>query len=441
MSKWRIYLPRPHPGQKEMLDDTHRFKMAACGRQWGKTTAGLIACVAGHGSGNGGVQGSKIWWVAPNYPLAVKIWHELKKACIEGLTDKSETTHTIVFPSGGFVRVRSADQPDSLRGETLDGVVIDEAAFCDKYVWESVLRPAISVKNGWAMFLSTPNGKNWFSRLPEELGDELRVWKFPSSSSPYIKPEEIELARKSMSSLSFAQEYMGEFIAAKGSVFQKHWFRFYDRLPPEDEIQYRAFSLDTAFKEGEHNDYSVCICAAIANTGIYIYDIWRDRCDFFELKKQVIRLYERDKPTYVIVEDRASGISLIQELKREGKIPVIANKTDKDKYARANAAVPILARGDGRVFLPRGASFVPPFLDELCAFPSKEYHDDQVDAFSQLIDFVKWEEPPPKPKRSSDPLVSGILDNPLIGLYNKSKEMWAYDPEAQIAEADNALAI
>ncbi len=79
--------------------------------------------------------------------------------------DPSESERLIVLPGGGEFQVKSADNPDSLRGAGLDGVVVDEAAYVKEEAWTEALRPALSDRRGWAMFISSPNGYNWFHTL------------------------------------------------------------------------------------------------------------------------------------------------------------------------------------------------------------------------------------------------------------------------------------
>jgi predicted phage terminase large subunit-like protein len=105
---------------------------------------------------------------------------------------------------------------------------------------------------------------------------------------------------------------------------------YYKVLP---DISRKIHSWDTAFKEGSLNDYSVCSVWGVAQNGIYLLDVWRKKVEFPELKRAVITLNERDHPSEVLIEDKASGQSLIQELKRDTKVPIISIKVDKDKEA------------------------------------------------------------------------------------------------------------
>lgn len=101
----------------------------------------------GHGSTRGqlkgAIDGGNIWWVAPSYGVASDIWRDLKRACKNAWIDKWEVERRIQFANGGSVTVKSADNPDSLRGSGLDGVVIDEAASIKPEVWQQSIRPAL----------------------------------------------------------------------------------------------------------------------------------------------------------------------------------------------------------------------------------------------------------------------------------------------------------
>src|SRR5450432_1318114 len=129
------------------------------------------------------------------------------------------------MPGGGLLRVRSGDDPDSLRGAGLDLAVLDEAAFLHESVWTGVIRPALSDRRGKALFLSTPKGVgNWFSKVYgyglDPSRPEWQAWCFPTSSNPHIAPEEIEAARADLPERVFRQEYLSEFIADSGDVFR-----------------------------------------------------------------------------------------------------------------------------------------------------------------------------------------------------------------------------
>ena len=97
-------------------------------------------------------------------------------------------------------------------------------------------------------------------------------------------------------------------------------------------------------------------------------------------------LAEQWNPTEILVEDRASGQSLIQELKSSTRLPIIPVKSDSDKQSRAQAITPIIEAG--KVFLPENAPWVQDFLDEMSSFPNG-LHDDIVDSTSQALNYLR----------------------------------------------------
>src|SRR5262249_18377127 len=129
--------------------------------------------------------------------------------------------------------------------------------------------------------------------------------------------------------------YQGCPNAAKGIIFKREWFRHYDEIPKSFTriIQ----SWDTAFKSGGSNDYSGGTTWGQTDTAYYLLSMWRGRVEFPELKRQVAVQAEAWRPHAIVVEDKASGQSLIQELKTATTFPIAAVKVDGDKETRASA--------------------------------------------------------------------------------------------------------
>ena len=143
--------------QKEVADDPARFKVAVCGRRWGKTFLSMnqIAKFGRYG-------GRKIFYVAPTYRQARQIlWDDLKQKMLAVRWAKkiNESELTIELVNGTKIYLRSADNPDSLRGISVDYLVMDECAMVDVKMWTEVLRPALSDRGGHALFITTPKGK------------------------------------------------------------------------------------------------------------------------------------------------------------------------------------------------------------------------------------------------------------------------------------------
>jgi len=211
-----------HPKQEEVQRSTARFKVLACGRRWGKTRLGTVAVMRTVVA----KPPSRLWWIAPNYKLVEPGWRALKEIAtqIPGTTIR-DSDWEILFPSGAVIAARSGDDPDSLRGESLDGAVLDECAFMKRGVWFEAIRPALSDRKGWAMFISTPNGaSNWFHKLYglglDSAEPDWASWQFPTSSNPFIAAQEIEAARRVLPERVFRQEYLAQFSDSAGAVFR-----------------------------------------------------------------------------------------------------------------------------------------------------------------------------------------------------------------------------
>lgn len=169
-----------------------------------------------------------------------------------------------------------------------------------------------------------------------------------------------------------------------GNLIKAQWWQSYKELP---EINMLIISADTAFKKTETADYSVMIVAGLsANGDIYILDVVRDRYDFPELKRVAVGLNARWRGQGLrgfYIEDKASGQSLIQELRTESGISVIPVKVSSDKVSRVNAVTPLIE--GGRVFIPEKAQWLDDFMNEMQTFPNGK-HDDIVDALSMALD-------------------------------------------------------
>ena len=179
-----------HAAQKEIHDCPSRFRVVDAGRRFGKTRLGVWECL------EVGLQGRRAWWVAPSYPIAQVGWRPLRRIGqqLPG-TDVRLAEMSIMLPNGGEVRVRSADNPDSLRGEGLDLAVLDEAAWIKQEAWSEALRPALSDKLGRALFISTPRGRNWFWEQYQRGvrgDDDYRSFYFPTAANPHIKAAKLK---------------------------------------------------------------------------------------------------------------------------------------------------------------------------------------------------------------------------------------------------------
>jgi predicted phage terminase large subunit-like protein len=154
-----------------------------------------------------------------------------------------------------------------------------------------------------------------------------------------------------------------------------------------------VLSLDCSYGKSDAGDYSAAVIIgevrarrAGAGPGYYVLHVVRGRWSFGQLKSEVLDLAHLWQPYEILIEDTASGQSLIQELKYGTALRIRPVKVSGDKQYRAAAASPAVE--SRLVYLQAGAAWVGDFLDEVCGFPSAPF-DDQLDAFTQCINYLR----------------------------------------------------
>lgn len=354
-----IALPPLHPLQQEIAEDGHRFKVAACGRRFGKTRLGVVLCV------RAGLEGRRAWWVAPSFPLASVAWREARALArqVPGcLIRESERELLFPGPLGGSVRVKSADSPDSLRGEGLDLVVVDEAAFVADAIWYECLRPALADRQGKAVFLSTPRGRNLFWRLfglgqdPAEL--EWKSWQAPTASNPFIEAAEIEAARAGMPERAFRQEFLADFVDDAGAVFRLiREAATAQRL--ERAVPGRSYVVGGDW--GKSNDFTVFSVFDRDSGEMVALDRF-NQIDYALQRRRLMALCQRFHPDVVVAEANSIGVPIIEQLQRDG-LPV-------EPFTTSNASKALIIDALALAFEQRTIRILPEpaLLAELEAF-------------------------------------------------------------------------
>ena len=196
--------------------------------------------------------------------------------------------------------------------------------------------------------------------------------------------EIIERAKAELGSAVFAAQYQQQPVPAQGRMVRPWWFARYKKVP--DDFERTVQSWDTAIKSAVTNDASVCMTVGELEGKSYVLDVAVMRVEYPELKKAFITMADIWKPDAILVEDKASGQQLLQDLKRETALPVIAVQPKGDKVTRF-AAISAMCEA-GRVMLPAQATWLAAFENELFSFPDGK-NDDQVDTFSQYLDWLR----------------------------------------------------
>lgn len=187
-----------------------------------------------------------------------------------------------------------------------------------------------------------------------------------------------------MVSFAYSAQYLQNPIAREGGVINRAWLHYYNAAPA-NYINITQ-SWDTAIKTGKNNDFSVCTTWAESENYYYLLDMFQDKLEYPALKRAIINLAEKWKPNTILIEDKASGGSLIQELRQETKLPIIAQNPQLDKTARLISVCSLFESGKAR--LPQKAEFLPALEIELLGFPNL-LHDDIVDSITQYLIWAK----------------------------------------------------
>lgn len=231
--------------------------------------------------------------------------------------------------------------------------------------------------SGWLLDEAQHGGDQWevvnlpaLAEQDDPLGRPLGTALCPER----FNEETLESYKRQLKN-DFYALYQQRPLPEEGSIFKREWFKYHTGGPPHLVNVVQVW--DTAMKAGQDNDYSACATMGMDVNGVgYLLNVWRGRVEMPDLLRQMRAQYERYVPNVVCVEDKQSGTSAIQTLRKETQIPIVPIQAEGDKVSRARLASPFFE--GGRVLIMRGA-FVADMEDELLSFPSGK-NDDQVDA-------------------------------------------------------------
>jgi len=321
----------PHADQSKKLDiilnGTQKYISLITGRQWGKSVVGenlLLKWALENAD-------AVCMWVSPVYSQAKKVFTELVAALGDtGLTtDTNKSELFIKFINGTIIYFRSGERPDTLRGYTLDYLIIDEAAFIKDEVWNQVLKQTVLVRGKKVLFLSTPKGKNWLYNIYVRglNTDEPTYISLHGTSydTPYITEVELLEAKLSLPDNIYRQEILAEFIDDGGEVFNNlNQVCGLTHYPNYDVNEKYYAGLDF----GRQNDYTV-LC--VLNSQGKMVDFYRARQKSWDIIiSEVLVLLRKYKPQ-IYAEVNSIGDVLFETLKKQYAIiqPFITNQDTK----------------------------------------------------------------------------------------------------------------
>lgn len=301
-----------HTKQLEIYHDTHRFKVIACGRRFGKTKG----CARVSALKALSTPGLIVWFIAPTFPQTMYLWREVQKIIPKKyIRQKKEGEKYIELINGSTIWAKSGDNPDGLVGEGLGFCVIDEAARCSDEVWK-VIRPSLMDTHGECWFLSTPKGKNWFYRmyLREKRDAKYKSFNYSSYDNPFLDKNEIkDLEDEFGDEISYRQEILAQFLDSGGIVFRSLKKCLADCLRPPIPSHSYVQGVDL----GKHQDFTVITVGDTTTNEIVFYERF-NKLDWTYQKdriKDVNRLYNK---ATVVLDTTGIGDTVYDDLMNDG---------------------------------------------------------------------------------------------------------------------------
>jgi predicted phage terminase large subunit-like protein len=242
--------------------------------------------------------------------------------------------------------------------------------------WKLIRFPAIAEQDERHV-IQTPYGEKCFTR---RAGEPLDAEREPL--------EVLNRLREAQGEYNFAGQYQQAPAPLGGGMVKTEWFKIYTPADRPSDFEMIFQSWDTANKPTELSDYSVCTTWGVKDKHAYLLHVFRKRLGYPELKRAVREQAEAFEPRTILIEDKASGTQLIQELLSEGMHAIKRYQSTMDKIMRMHSVTSTIE--NGFVHIPDKASWLQEYLHELATFPRGKY-DDQADSTSQALDWFKRE--------------------------------------------------
>ena len=384
--------------QKQVWADDTRFKIVAAGRRTGKSRLAAWMLIVN------ALQADKghVFYVAPTQGQARDImWQTLLELAHPVVTNAHINNLQIKLVNGATISLKGADRPETMRGVSLKFLVMDEYADMKPEVFEQILRPALADQKGAALFIGTPMGRNHFYDLYKyaELEDDesYSAWHFTSYDNELLDPDEIDLAKKSMSSYAFRQEFMASFEARGSEMFKEDWVVFGET--PEIGDYYISIDLagfeDVSKKRTKNSklDESAIAVVKVNENGWHLENIIHGRWDLAETARKIFEAVRDYRPISVGIERGISKQAVMSPLmdlmKQRGRFFVVEELTHGNRKKTDRIMWALQGRFEnGQITLGKG-EWNSRFLDQLFQFPDPLTHDDLVDAFAYTDQLAK----------------------------------------------------
>jgi len=389
--------------QKKVWKDPNRFIVVAAGRRCGKTRkAAWKLIVKGLETS---LPNSHIFYVAPTQGQARDImWKLLCELGAPVIRSAHINNMQVTLINGTTISLKGADRPDTMRGVSLYYLVMDEYGDMKPEVFEEVLRPALADQKGGCLFIGTPKGRNHFYDLYKyaELANDPQysAYHFTSYDNETLDPDEIDSAKKSMSTHAFQQEFMASFKNQGSEMFKEDWLKFGSK-PIGDGDYYIAIDLagfqDVSKKKGNTSrlDQSAISVVWVNEEGWFVEDIIYGRWTLDETANKIFSAVATYKPLSIGIE---KGISkqavmspLMDRMKQRNTYFRVEELTHGNQKKTDRIMWALQGRMEhGRITLNKAKKeWREVFLDQLFQFPDPLTHDDLIDSLAYIDQLAK----------------------------------------------------
>jgi len=385
-----------HPAQLEIFNSTARFKVVSAGRRFGKSRlAAWILIIKALQS-----ESKDVFYIGPTFQQAKDImWNMLKELLHD--TDLIETTHentaTMKLVNGRRISLKGSDRPDTLRGVGLAYVVLDEYASMKVEVWEQIIRPTLSDVKGGALFIGTPAGKNHFYDLflEAEKDEDWEAFQYTSTDNPLIDPKEVEVAKRTMSTQAFRQEFEASFVSFTGGIFKNEWIKYDENEPEEgnfviavDPAGFEAVEKERGLKGSKLDETAISI-VKIHGDKWWVKDILHGRWNIKETASKILQAAIENQATTVGIESGALKNAILpylqDEMRTQGRWVVITDVTHGGKKKADRITWALQGRLEhGKITFNRNTNWNGELETQLIEFPSKGTHDDIIDSLAYI---------------------------------------------------------
>lgn len=318
MKEYKIHLPKLHPKQNDISLSPAKRKVICAGRRGGKTTG--VADIAV----NAMLNGIHVLEAAPVYDQTTVFWSRCKNYLREliqvGIVTKNESERLLEFrPNKGRIRVKTAFDADTLRGDDAGLLILDEFSLMNPDTWNEVGAPMLLDNDGDAIFIFTPKRKNHAHQLYQKaMGDtsgRWQAWHFTSHDNPYLSKDALSEITQDMTESAYRQEILAEFLESEGQVFRNLTACMTAlKTTPDD---HKGHTIVAGLDWAKQNDFTA--------TSLICHDckieVARDRfnkIDYHFQRDRLKTLFDLWQVSQIIGESNSIGEPNIEELQRAG---------------------------------------------------------------------------------------------------------------------------